>query len=733
MLHTHQRQSRFELFIYYAVAFLLLWEWLRPLQDFTETSHTSYFIIFIGLTCLFTFFRLKWYVTFPICTGLILLALYLIFYQAEPSYPAALFADIKDNITFMSTGMWSDMYPSFRTLLFYILLWLLVYLLHYWVVYQQRIFFFLFMTIVYVTILDTFTPYDATFAIVRIMVFGFCLLGLLYFDRLRSSEGIRVSQKARLKWFLPMLALVLLSATLGASLPKSGPKWPDPVPFFKAVTNQGGTAGKNKVGYSTDDSSLGGPFSEDRTPVFKWSGKEPSYFRIETKSIYTGKGWEDASNDTKPTRLKNHDVPNRWFTNRVKTEEHETRVDLESDYRFNHAVYPIGTTMLMPMENIPLQMMGKTEKIVPSIQNPPKNLGNYQVTFLSPTFILEDLQRIKVPTKKQVNQEVGREYLQLPSSLPERVKTLANSLTETKDNMYDKAKAIEDYLGSAKFSYETQNVAVPSRNEDYVDQFLFDTMIGYCDNFSSSMIVMLRSIGIPARWVKGYTSGQLYETQMDGNNVYEVTNNNAHSWVEVYFPNRGWVTFEPTKGFTNPETFTNEAVSSDQTDDDQKKEDQSSSDASQDQQAEQPQQETEQPAEPKKQTAQAKPNMVHVGSILGFAIGAMVLLVLMSWLFYRFRARWLPFFIVRKVKRLPEDEAFFYAYAALLKQLKRRGIEKKTGMTLREFASLIDDKDGDHQMSELTQLYERALYRREDATVLWRQSAKLWENLINRR
>nr|WGD97835.1 transglutaminase-like domain-containing protein [Bacillus safensis] len=103
-----------------------------------------------------------------------------------------------------------------------------------------------------------------------------------------------------------------------------------------------------------------------------------------------------------------------------------------------------------------------------------------------------------------------REYLQLPSTLPERVKTLANSLTETKDNMYDKAKAIEDYLGSAKFSYETQNVAVPGRNEDYVDQFLFDTMIGYCDNFSTSMIVMLRSIGIPARWVKGYTSGTSY-------------------------------------------------------------------------------------------------------------------------------------------------------------------------------------------------------------------------------
>ena len=100
--------------------------------------------------------------------------------------------------------------------------------------------------------------------------------------------------------------------------------------------------------------------------------KRAVLFSCRNKKYLHGKGWEDASNDTKPTRLKGNEVPNRWFTNRVKTEEHETRVDMESDYRFNHAVYPIGTVMLTPMENIPLQMMGKTEKIVPSTQNPPK-------------------------------------------------------------------------------------------------------------------------------------------------------------------------------------------------------------------------------------------------------------------------------------------------------------------------------------------------------------------------
>ncbi|MBD4895172.1 hypothetical protein GUF81_05585, partial [Xanthomonas citri pv. citri] len=101
-----------------------------------------------------------------------------------------------------------------------------------------------------------------------------------------------------------------------------------------------------------------------------------------------------------------------------------------------------------------------------------------------------------------------------------------------------------------------ENVTIPKNDEDYVDQFLFETKMGYCDNFSSAMVVLLRSAGIPARWVKGYTSGEYKEAGNKNGSIYEVTNNNAHSWVEVYFPEQGWVTFEPTKGFTNPAQFT---------------------------------------------------------------------------------------------------------------------------------------------------------------------------------
>ena len=95
---------------------------------------------------------------------------------------------------------------------------------------------------------------------------------------------------------------------------------------------------------------------------------------------------------------------------------------------------------------------------------------------------------------------------------------------------------------------------VPAPDQDYVDQFIFETKRGYCDNFSTAMVVMLRTIDIPARWVKGFTFGEVIE-QNEGNLYTQVLNKNAHSWVEVYFPGVGWVPFEPTQSFVNPYVF----------------------------------------------------------------------------------------------------------------------------------------------------------------------------------
>jgi hypothetical protein len=77
-----------------------------------------------------------------------------------------------------------------------------------------------------------------------------------------------------------------------------------------------------------------------------------------------------------------------------------------------------------------------------------------------------------------------------------------------------------------------------------VDYFLFNLQRGYCDYFASAMVVMARSVGIPARLAVGYAMGHYHSQQ----GAYVVTEKDAHAWPELYFPDYGWIPFEPTSG-----------------------------------------------------------------------------------------------------------------------------------------------------------------------------------------
>ncbi len=103
---------------------------------------------------------------------------------------------------------------------------------------------------------------------------------------------------------------------------------------------------------------------------------------------------------------------------------------------------------------------------------------------------------------------------------------------------------IERFLKST-YTYNLDETKVPSEGEDFVDHFLFEQQYGYCDHFSTSMVIMLRSVGIPARWVKGFVPGDVVSTDNQSYSVI-VRNSHAHSWVEGFFEGRGWVSFEPT-------------------------------------------------------------------------------------------------------------------------------------------------------------------------------------------
>ncbi|WP_426334045.1 transglutaminase TgpA family protein [Paenibacillus silvae] len=139
---------------------------------------------------------------------------------------------------------------------------------------------------------------------------------------------------------------------------------------------------------------------------------------------------------------------------------------------------------------------------------------------------------------------IRRKDLQLPDTLPQRVKDLAAKIMGTSATRYDAVQAVRSYLqANARYSLDTR---MPPRGRDFVDDFLFVTRAGYCNHFSTAMVVLLRAEGIPARWVKGYAPGQA-DPQVPGRVI--VTQADAHSWVEVYFPGVGWMPFEATPGF----------------------------------------------------------------------------------------------------------------------------------------------------------------------------------------
>lgn len=129
-------------------------------------------------------------------------------------------------------------------------------------------------------------------------------------------------------------------------------------------------------------------------------------------------------------------------------------------------------------------------------------------------------------------------YMQLPVLDP-RIPKLAADVTASSKNEYDKASAVRGYLIS-HYSYTLDLSG--SHGADPLANFLFVRRAGHCEYFASAMTVMLRSVGIPARYVTGFLPGEYNDLGGD----YIIRESDAHSWVEVYFPTYGWVTFDPT-------------------------------------------------------------------------------------------------------------------------------------------------------------------------------------------
>jgi transglutaminase-like putative cysteine protease len=129
--------------------------------------------------------------------------------------------------------------------------------------------------------------------------------------------------------------------------------------------------------------------------------------------------------------------------------------------------------------------------------------------------------------------------LQLPNAYP-RAEALAKSVTAHDTTNYDRVQSLIHWIG--KHTRYSTNIPPLPAGADTVNEFLFGDRVGFCEQISTSLAVMLRSIGIPAREVVGYVPGP-YNPITD---LYQVRANDAHAWVQVWFPGYGWQNFDPT-------------------------------------------------------------------------------------------------------------------------------------------------------------------------------------------
>jgi transglutaminase-like putative cysteine protease len=418
-------------------------------------------------------------------------------------------------------------------------------------------------------ILATYRPRDVGWLWFNLLIFV-SLLGLAHFERrLRAwlDSGLDYSESAIVNSVVGVLALALLLTGLAGLTPSVSVDevrraWEE---RRRAQAGEPGTAGTpmpvaggqasfpgNRITAGLPrDHLLRGEVEISQTLVMRVQTYDfapaprpdlrldaPRYYwRAYTYDFYSGQGW--ASSPVETAFYPANEV--------LALEKPEYYRRVAHDFDILNAgdeslIFRVG---LLESVDTPIQAEWRNVLVrltLPGAPNGSADLyravgetNTYRATSLMATVDVETLRGIW----PEYPEWVRTRYLALPP-VPDRVTNLARDITAAAPTLYDRAEAIERYLRQ-NYDY-TLDVPTPPRDRDPVDYFLFDLGEGYCDYYASAMVVLARSVGIPARLVVGYVGGTYDPAQA----TYTVREENAHSWVEVYFPGIGWVEFEPT-------------------------------------------------------------------------------------------------------------------------------------------------------------------------------------------
>jgi transglutaminase-like putative cysteine protease len=366
------------------------------------------------------------------------------------------------------------------------------------------------------------------------------------FDFLRDGLVFSILLVA-LTWLIPPLA----SAQAVGPFSEIQATWSDWQTEWNRLFADLNYKNTGQVGVFGTSFSLGGPRRLTQEPVMNVKVEGPGrYWRATVYDQFTGFGWRNT--DAETTRFGPEDP--------LSLPVFEARTLVTQTYSFYRdqatLIYALGQpisldrTSRVTYNGLSNQQIARDHFPIWMDRGEP---WVEEMTYIRSSIPLasgESYQVVSAASRATVSQlqNAGNDYpdwvlnryLQLPGRTTERTRQLALDLAEGQDNAFDRARMIENYLRT-EIKYN-ELISAPPSDRDKVDYILFQTKEAYCDYYASAMIVMLRSVGIPARLAVGFAQGD-YNPATD---AYEVVNADAHSWVEVYFPKYGWIEFEPT-------------------------------------------------------------------------------------------------------------------------------------------------------------------------------------------
>jgi transglutaminase-like putative cysteine protease len=260
------------------------------------------------------------------------------------------------------------------------------------------------------------------------------------------------------------------------------------------------------------------PEELERAPKYYWRGI--------TYDVYNGRGWQNSADD-EVSLLANQAVSNDT--------EWDARKRMEQTYElltpYELALYAANEPFIFDQ---PARSRWRGPEDLIAVES-----SSTEITYTAVSFVPDVTTDRLHAAGDEYPEWIGEHYLQLPATLPPRVRDLAQQTVEEAESPYEQALYLEDYLRNYEY---TLDIPSPPSNRDVVDYFLFDLQQGYCDYYASAMVVMARSVGLPARLAVGYARGT-YDFVL---RKFVVIEKDAHSWVEIYFPSYGWIEFEPT-------------------------------------------------------------------------------------------------------------------------------------------------------------------------------------------